>query len=131
MTHIAHNAPHPGSLFAGEPAQPASRSLGAGDLVVFDGNTLQVLASGRLSLPDGPVEVAHVQAAEGPPQGAADTRSVALDAPASLVRKLAEHLGAAEGAPYQLKPGDAALIDQVCTDYALLMAGANFRATAN
>ena len=125
MTHISHNAPHPGGHFGAEPTSPGPRALGAGDLVVFEGSRLQVLASGRLHLPEGPVEVSHVRAAEDEPLA----RGVAVHVPAGLVLKLAEHLGAVEGQPYQLKPGEADLIDQVCQDYALLLAGANFQAT--
>lgn len=124
MTQILQNASHPGSIYAGGTPHQESLTLQAGDTLVFNGSSLQVLATGKMSLLEGVVEVAHVQL--GTPVDGAPAR---LDLPASLARKLADHLGIAEGTPYQLQPGDAELINQVASDNRTFQEAAAFVAS--
>lgn len=121
MTQILHNTPHPGSLYASGAAPEETHPLKAGDTLVFDGASFQVLASGRLTLADGDVEVAHVQQ-KAQEHGA----HASLEIPALLARQLAAHLGIAEGDRIQLQQEQVEQIHQTLTDYANLMAGAAF-----
>ncbi len=134
MNNISHQAAHQGVLFNPDQAEPASHSLGAGDIVVFDGSALRVVASGSMQLATGTVEVAHVQPSDLPLSsvGQSDLRAAAgtlngeavqahpngpagagteLNLPPALARKLAEYMGAAQGQPYQLGQGQAELIE--------------------
>ena len=138
MNNISHQAAHPGVLFKAEQAEQAPHSLSAGDIVVFDGSALRVLASGSMQLSTGPVEVAHVQASHLPLSNVLSTAGLSdlragvgslngeaaqahpsgpagagtdLSLPPALARKLAEYLGAAQGQPYQLGRGEAELIE--------------------
>lgn len=121
MTQILHNTPHPGSLYASGAAPEDAHPLKAGDILVFDGASFQVLASGRLPLADGEVEVVHVQ------PGAQEPDSHTLfEMPALLARQLAAHLDIAEGERFSLRQAQVEQIHQTLTDYKNLLAGAAF-----
>jgi hypothetical protein len=121
MTQILHNTPHPGSLYAGGAAPEEAHPLKAGDILVFDGASFQVLAAGRLSLADGAVEVVYVQ-----PGAQEPGRHTLLEMPALLARQLAAHLGIAEGERFPLHQAQVEQIHQTLTDYKNLLAGAAF-----
>jgi hypothetical protein len=134
MNNISHQAAHQGVLFNPDQARPASQALCAGDIIVFDGGALRVVASGSMQLATGPVEVAHVhsshlplpsvelsdlRAASGAPNGGAAqaqppdpaVAGTELSLPPALARKLAEYIGAAQGQPHRLVRGEAELIE--------------------
>ncbi len=122
MTHIQYqNAPLSGNLLANGAPQQESNGLRPGDTVFFDGTSFLVLASGRMALGDGAVEVTHVQAGTSPQEAA-----LTLDLPPAFAAKAAEELGIEPGARVSLRKEQVERMNQAIVDYGNLMAGVDF-----
>ncbi len=122
MTHIQYqNAPLAGNLYANGATKQDSDGLHPGDTVVFNGTSFLVLASGRMALGGGAVEVTQVQAGISSQEAA-----VTLDLPPVFAAKLAEELGIEPGARVSLRKEQVERINEAIADYSNLMAGVAF-----